>query len=122
MCPERTYVMSRFAANAAGEITVVQEGDVLSPWQPDHHAQSVARGFVEEMDRGRRVDANGVDTGRRHQLEVTGDAGTRRKLRPFAVGRERAVRHTSDQVPLAGDRQKLSTHARVHRIVVCLSR
>ncbi len=56
--------------DVAGEPAVVQKGDVLLPWQPDHHAQSGLRGLIEQPMRRRRVHPDSVHAMLGHLREV----------------------------------------------------
>jgi hypothetical protein len=85
------------AADVPRQAAIVEERDVLRPWEADHHTKSVARGFVEQIQPRRRVSADGVDAEARHQTEVLGDLFDRRKLVPVRIGGERTVGHTLDQ-------------------------
>jgi hypothetical protein len=98
-------------ADAARELAVVEKRDVLRPGQPDHDAEPVARGFVEQVEARRCVRADRVDAERRHQPEVLGHALLRRKLVAPRIGRERAVRDALHEKPVAADLQKLSVRA-----------
>ena len=60
---------------------------------PDHHAQAVTAGFVEQVEARRRVQADGVDAERCHQPEVLRDPGGWRELIAVRVRREGAVGH-----------------------------
>ena len=87
---------------------IVEERDVLRPRQPDHHAQAVPRGLVEQVAARRRVDADRVDAELRHQPEVLGDLADGGELIAVRVGRERAVRDALDQEPLVAGAQELA--------------
>ena len=87
---------------------VVEKRDVLRPRQPDHDAQPVARGRVEQLAARRRVGADRVDAERGHQAEVGGDLLQRRELVAVRVGRERPVGHAFDEEALVAGAQKLS--------------
>ncbi len=110
--------MRGITSDASRQIAIVQKGDVLRPGQSDHHPEAVSGRFVEKLNGRRSVDANRIDARRRHQREVLRDAFRRRELHPVPIGREGAVRHTSDQMSLTPDSQKLPTHAHGHQDVV----
>jgi len=73
MLRERRDLPDDVLPDAARQPSIVEEGDMLRPRKSDHHAKSVARRFVEQIQPRRRVRADGVDAEARHQAEVFGD-------------------------------------------------
>ena len=108
MVPELGDLRGDLAANRPLQAAIVEKRDVLRPRHPDHDAQSVPRGFVEQIAVRRRVGADGVEAETRHQTEVFGDAGERGELVPLRIRREGAVRHTLHEEPVVPGAQKLS--------------
>ena len=96
------------AADAAAEIRVVEEREVLRPGQPHHHAQAVPRRRVEEAGIGRRVGADGVQPRFPHAREVVRDGCRRRELAPRRVGCEGAVGDALDEEAVAPCREELA--------------
>ncbi len=103
------------AADVALEVTVVEEGDVLRPWQSDHHAQAVACGFVEQLAPRGGVRADGVEAEACHETEVFGDLLRRGKLVAVGVGRKRPVRHAFDEEALVAKAEEFSIGADARR-------
>jgi hypothetical protein len=83
------------------EPPIVEKRHVLRPGKPDHDAQAVARGCVEQVAPWRRVGADRVDAEAGHQPEVFIDPVKRGELVARRVGREGAVRHAFDEKPIA---------------------
>ncbi len=81
------------ATDVAQRLGVVEEGDVLSPRQPDHEAQPDPGGLVEDGPAGHGVDPGGVDAERAHLGEVLGHLPEAGELVPPGVGREGAIGH-----------------------------
>ena len=95
-------------ADAAAEVGVVEERDVLRPGQADHHAQPVTRGRVEEVRVGRGVGADGVQAGFAHLGEVVRDDGGGWELASRRVRREGAVGDALDGEAPVPDGQELA--------------
>ena len=95
-------------ADAAAEVGVVEERDVLRPGQADHHAQPVARGLVEHPGSGHGVGADGVEARFPHPREVRRDDVGRGELVARGVGCEGAVRDALDEKPITPERQELA--------------
>ena len=73
------------------QLAVVEEGDVLRPGEPDHDAQAMPLGCVEQFTARRRVHPHGVDSQLRHETEVLLDLLERGELMTVGVGCEGAV-------------------------------
>ncbi len=108
MAAERSRVCGDLAPNRLRQRAIVEECDVLRPRQARDDAESVARGFVEQVDRRRCVGADRVDAEVRHHAEILGDAFGGWKLIAVRVWRERAVRHALDEKSVVADLQKLA--------------
>src|SRR5262249_18279028 len=87
---------------------IVEKRDVLRPREPHHHPQPMPTRFVEEIASRSRVRADRVDAELRHQAEVVGHLGQRRKLVALRVGCEGAIRDTLDEVALVTDAKEFS--------------
>src|SRR4030095_2360053 len=118
MIGQRANVGCGLPPNGPLELTVVEERDVLRPWQPDHQAQTLTCGLVEQIDRWRGVRADRVDARGGHQREVLRDSRCARELQTGRVGRERPVRHTFDEEATALDREELTVHVRLYHAIV----
>ena len=99
--------VDHFLPDRAFQPAVVEEGDVLRPGEADHYAQPVPRGFVQQVESRRRVGADRVDAEIRHQAEVFGDAGARRKLITVGIGRKGAVGDAFDEEAVVAGAQEL---------------
>ena len=95
-------------ANLPLQRAIVEEGDMLRPWQPDHDAQPFSCRNVEQIAARRRVSTDCVDAEARHLAEVRGDLMKRRELIALRVGRKRPVGHTFDQEAIVADAQEFS--------------
>ena len=73
MIAELADLRGDLAPDGALQRAVVEKRDVLRPRQPDHDAQALARGRVEQVAARRRIGADGVDAERGHLPEVGGD-------------------------------------------------
>jgi hypothetical protein len=96
------------AANGLFQLVIVEEGDMLRPRQPDHHAQPFGGGGVEQVAPRRRVGSDGVDAELRHLTEVGRDLLTGWELIALGVGRKRPVRHALDEEALVAGLEEFS--------------
>jgi hypothetical protein len=107
MIGQLANLLDDLALDASRQLPIVEEGDVLRPGEPDHHAEPVARRFIEQVAAGRRVDADRVAAELRHQAEVGRNLLCCRELIPCHVRRERSVGDAFyEEAPAAGT-QKL---------------
>src|SRR5262249_6313439 len=98
---ERAHSLGDLAADRALQRTIVEERDVLRPWEADHDAQPFGRRGVEQIAVRRRVGANGVDAELRHLTEVGRDLPERWELITVVVRREGAVGDALDEKTIA---------------------
>ncbi len=106
MAAEVAHLRGQLAPDSLLQSTIVEEGDVLRPGEPDHHTQPVGRGFVEEPARRRCIGADCVDPEARHQAEVFGNLFGGRELMTIRVGREGPVRDAFDEESFVADAQE----------------
>jgi len=103
---ELGHLRRDLAADGSLQRSIVEEGDVLRPRQPDHDAQAFSRRRIEKLAPWRRVGAHGIDPELGHLAEVGGDLWERRELVTLGVRRERTVGDTFDEETLVARAQK----------------
>ena len=102
MAGDRAHLLPDDAFDVRRIPRVREVADVLFRRQADHHPEAVARGRIEEGDRGHRVgDAHGVEPGFGHLREVPLDGVVTPVLVAVRVRLERAVRDALDPELLA---------------------
>ena len=104
-----------FAPDGALQRAVVEKRDVLRPRQPDHDAQPLPRGRVEQVAARRRIGADRIEAERGHLPEVGGHLMQRGELVTVRVGRKRPVGHAFDEETLVASAQKLAFGHDAHR-------
>ena len=115
--------------DVVGAATVVEECDVLFPRQAHHHAQTVARGGVEQPGRRHGIAAHRVDAVLLHGREVGFERGVFRVVvaqhRGIGTRTEGAVGHAAQVELGVACEEELAAHAHRHghrRIDQCSSR
>ena len=108
MIAKRPDARDELAPDLALERSVVEKRNVLRPGQADHDPQAMRLGFVEQVGPWGGVRADRVDAEIRHQAEVFGDAGARRKLIPVGIRRKSAVGDALDEEAVVAGAQELA--------------
>src|SRR5262249_48498182 len=112
MAGEPRDIGAQITHDAADASRIVAECDVLLPRQPDHDAQAVGRCDVHQPARRQGIDADRIESGDRHRLEIALDDGPGRKLNARRIGPERPIGDAADPEFLVADIQELAAHIR----------
>src|SRR4029450_12379066 len=91
MVAEGSDLGDKLAADRTPQLAIVEEGDVLRPWQADHDAQSFGPRGLAQLPARRRVGADRVDAEGGHLREVSCNLGKGGELITVGVRGKRPV-------------------------------
>src|SRR5262249_20145698 len=109
---------AQLSNDAAHPSSIVEEGDMLLPRQPDHDAQAVGHCNVHQPARRKRIDADRIEAGGRDRLEVALDDSVARELDARAIRPERPVGDATDPEFLVADIEELAVSMRPLQLAV----